>query len=93
MNKTFARLVAEARASRNIEERLSCGGHYEHITPRSAVAADWLFALDEARADLANDVRHLSNPDEPLARRAAQKHLAQISAIAEAMAGRLRNLC
>lgn len=44
MNKTFARLVAEARASRNIEERLSYGGHYEHITPRSAVAADWLFA-------------------------------------------------
>lgn len=93
MAKTFKQLVEIARRNGNIEERLSYGGHYESITPQTAIAADWLFALDEAKADVAQAVRHLSCPGNGAEnRRAARKHLAELAAIAEAMAKRLHDL-
>lgn len=93
MAKTFKQLVEIARRNGNIEERLSYGGHYERITPQTAIAADWLFALDEAKADVAQAVRHLSSPELGAeSRRAARKHLAELVAVAEAMAMRLHAL-
>ncbi len=93
MSKSFRKLVEEAKQSGNIEERLSFGGHYEAITPQRAIAQDWLYALDEAKADVAQSARHLSNPDEAAGyRRATRKHLAELVAIAEGMAANLHRM-
>lgn len=93
MSKSFRKLVEEAKQSGNIEERLSFGGHYPQITPRRALAEDWMFVLDECKADLAQNVRLFSDPDSGRANRtAARKHLAELAAIAEAMAVNLHRM-
>lgn len=91
-NAAFQKLVCAAKRS-NVPERLSFGGHYESITKQDAVVEDWLFALDEAKADVAQCCRHLSNPDiERVERKAARRHLAELVAVAEVMAARLKDL-
>lgn len=93
MSKTFRQLMKDARQRAVLEERLSYGGHYETISPSSAIVEDWLFVLAEAQSDIAQSCRHLSNPDEAAAaRRAVRKHLAELAEHCEAMVQRLSRL-